>query len=92
MRHPTEGVLRRLLDEPGGAAGPDREHVADCPRCQATLAGARKDAELVGAALATDAGTDIDITAAWQRLITTPANRHVQATATPASRFRALVR
>ncbi len=92
MRHPTEGVLRRLLDEPGGVAGSEREHAADCPRCQATLAGARKDAELVGAALATDASTDIDVTAAWHRLTTTPANGHVQATATLTSRFRALVR
>jgi hypothetical protein len=27
MRHPTEGVLRRLLDEPAGVADSDREHV-----------------------------------------------------------------
>ena len=33
MRHPTEGVLRRLLDEPAGVADSDREHVAGCPQC-----------------------------------------------------------
>ena len=32
MRHPTEGVLRRLLDEPAGVADADRQHVAGCPR------------------------------------------------------------
>ena len=30
MRHPTEGVLRRLLDEPAGVSDSDRQHVADC--------------------------------------------------------------
>ena len=28
MRHPTEGLLRRLVDEPAGVADADREHVA----------------------------------------------------------------
>ena len=31
MRHPTEGVLRRLLDEPAGVPDSDRKHVVDCP-------------------------------------------------------------
>ena len=51
MRHPTEGVLRRLVDEPAGVADADREHVAGCPQCLAGLAAAREDAVLVGAAL-----------------------------------------
>ena len=33
MRHPTEGVLRRLVDEPAGVADDDRAHVAGCPSC-----------------------------------------------------------
>lgn len=33
MRHPNEGVLRRLLDEPAGVSESDRRHVASCPRC-----------------------------------------------------------
>ena len=53
MRHPTDGMLRRLLDEPAGVADADREHVAGCPQCLAGLAAAREDAALVGAALAT---------------------------------------
>ena len=55
MRHPTEGVLRRLLDEPAGVADADREHVAGCPQCLGELAAVREDAALVGAALATEA-------------------------------------
>jgi hypothetical protein len=68
MRHPTEGVLRRLLDEPAGVTLSDRSHVADCAECLHSLAGVRQDTELVGAALATDGGADVDVAAAWQRL------------------------
>ncbi|TFV47129.1 hypothetical protein [Blastococcus sp. TF02A-35] len=66
MRHPTEGVLRRLVDEPNGVADPDRRHIAGCQACLARLAAVREDAELVGAALRT--ADDVDTSAAWQRL------------------------
>ena len=33
MRHPSEGVLRRLVDEPAGVTDADRAHVAGCPAC-----------------------------------------------------------
>jgi hypothetical protein len=66
MRHPTEGVLRRLIDEPAGVADADRRHVADCPVCLVALADAREDAAAVGAALGTDRAVDVD--AAWRRL------------------------
>ncbi len=36
---PTEGVLRRLVDEPAGVTDDDRAHVASCPTC---LRGARR--------------------------------------------------
>ncbi|MDT0276473.1 hypothetical protein [Blastococcus goldschmidtiae] len=68
MRHPTDGVLRRLLDEPAGVAETDRRHVAGCDQCLAALAATREDAALVGAALSTD--TDVDVPAAWTRLST----------------------
>ncbi|MBB3677876.1 anti-sigma factor RsiW [Modestobacter versicolor] len=68
MRHPTEGVLRRLIDEPAGVADPDRQHVATCQQCLTALAAAREDATLVGAALTTSVRPDVD--AAWQRLST----------------------
>ena len=33
MRHPTEGTLRRLVDEPAGVTDANRRHVAECPDC-----------------------------------------------------------
>jgi hypothetical protein len=66
MRHPTDGTLRRLLDEPAGVADTDREHVADCPVCLAELATARQDAAVTGAALDVEPAVDVD--AAWRRL------------------------
>ena len=72
MRHPTEGVLRRLLDEPAGVADADRQHVGDCTQCLAELATMRTDATLVGAALTTS--DEVDVEAAWQRLSAAPAD------------------
>jgi hypothetical protein len=66
MRHPTDGTLRRLLDEPAGVADADREHVAGCPVCRAGLAAAREDATLAGAALRLEVSPDVD--AGWRRL------------------------
>lgn len=74
MRHPTEGVLRRLLDEPAGVADADRAHVASCPACLAALESVRADAGTVGAALGTAPTVDVD--AGWARLAATaPAPR-----------------
>ena len=70
MRHPTEGVLRRLVDEPAGVGDLDRRHVADCPHCLTALSAARQDGDLVGAALAVPVDPDLD--AAWQRLSAEP--------------------
>lgn len=97
MRHPTEGVLRRLLDEPAGVADADRRHVAGCDRCLAGLAAAREDAALVGAALSSDAAGDADLPAAWARLSTAASASTAPARDTapsPArrSRFREAVR
>jgi hypothetical protein len=66
MRHPSDGTLRRLLDEPAGVADADREHIAGCPRCRSELAAAQQDAAAVGAAL--DAQHTADVDAGWQRL------------------------
>ena len=68
MRHRTEGVLRRLLDEPSGVPASDRQHVQDCPDCRAAVDEMRHDADLVLASLATDDAKDLDIDAAWRRL------------------------
>jgi hypothetical protein len=94
MPHPTEGVLRRLLDEPAGVADPDRRHVAGCPQCLAALVAAREDAALVGAALATEGGADVDVAAAWRRLSTAAHARGPGRAAAPprAGRSRAVLR
>jgi hypothetical protein len=68
MRHPTEGVLRRLLDEPAGVSDPDRQHIADCPVCLAGLSEVRTDAAAVDGALRTGAAPEPDLAAAWHRL------------------------
>ena len=81
MRHPTDGVLRRLVDEPAGVSDADRQHVADCPVCLAGLAAAHEDAAAVGAALRADGAADVDPAAAWARLSTALPAR----AATPAS-------
>jgi len=71
MRHPSEGVLRRLVDEPAGVPDDDRAHVASCPACLRALESARADAQLVGSALATSG--DVDTDAAWARFAATSA-------------------
>jgi hypothetical protein len=73
MRHPSEGVLRRLVDEPAGVTDDDRAHVASCPTCLRALESARADAQLVGAALTTSRAADVDTDAAWARFSAAPA-------------------
>jgi hypothetical protein len=92
MRHPTEGVLRRLLDEPAGVADADREHIAGCPQCLHELGTVRGEAELVGAALAAQGDSDVD--AAWRRLSAAAAVSPAGSVPAPprASRFRELLR
>src|SRR4051812_13781563 len=68
MRHPTEGILRRLVDDPAGVADADRTHVAGCATCLAGLAAVREDAARIGAAL--EAAHSVDVDAAWHRLQT----------------------
>jgi hypothetical protein len=70
MRHPTDGTLRRLIDEPAGVSVADREHVAGCPVCLTEVAIARDDAAAVFGALRSEAGPDVDVPAAWRRLST----------------------
>ena len=93
MRHPTEGVLRRLVDEPAGVSDADRQHVADCPVCLVGLAAAREDAAAVGAALRSDGGASPDPAAAWQRLSAAlPARAATPAPAAPRRRHGLLHR
>jgi hypothetical protein len=89
MRHPTEGVLRRLLDEPAGVADADREHVRDCPVCLVGLAAAREDAATVATALRADRAGAPDVNMAWARLSTDLAAERPPLVAAPRSRRRA---
>jgi hypothetical protein len=84
MRHPSEGVLRRLVDEPAGVTDDDRAHVSGCAQCLRALEDTRGEARLIDAALATSAPVDTDT--AWARFATataatTPARRPVAAAA-----------
>src|SRR4051812_44393028 len=71
MRHPSEGVLRRLVDEPAGVTDDDRAHVAACATCLRDLESARADARRIDAVLTSPVAVDTD--AAWARLSTTTA-------------------
>jgi hypothetical protein len=92
MRHPTDGTLRRLVDDPAGVADADREHVASCPACLSGLAAAQEDAAVAGAALGVECTVDVD--AGWRRLSGAVAvqGRRRPAAAVPASRWRATLR
>jgi hypothetical protein len=68
MRHPTEGVLRRLVDEPAGVADADRAHIAGCPACVSGVDRARADAAATGAVLTAAPLDAADVDGAWQRL------------------------
>src|SRR5829696_451108 len=96
MRHPTDGTLRRLLDEPAGVADVDREHVAGCPACLSGLAAAQQDAAVAGAALSVEltVDRDLDVDAGWRRLshTVTVDGRRRGAAAGPARRRRAVLR
>ncbi|MFI6316440.1 hypothetical protein ACIBG8_02920 [Nonomuraea sp. NPDC050556] len=90
MRHPTDGTLRRLVDEPSGVADSDRVHVADCPVCLSGLAAARDDAAVAGALL--DAQLSVDVDAAWQRLERTVTADQPPVAVTRTRRWRTVLR
>ena len=94
MRHPSEGVLRRLVDEPAGVADADREHVATCEACLSGLAAAREDAALVQEALAIEGDAEVDVSAAWRRLapVEAPVGAQRAAVLPGAGRFRSVLR
>jgi hypothetical protein len=92
MRHPTDGTLRRLVDEPAGVPDADRAHVATCPDCLRGLAAARGDAALTATALtatALTASAPVDVDRAWQRF--TAGTAPVAPAAAPVRRRRRLL-
>jgi hypothetical protein len=66
--HPTDGALRRALDEPASLPDADRAHVASCHRCQQTLAHATADREFAQSTLSVEDEADLSLDARWQRL------------------------
>ncbi|HVE98003.1 MAG TPA: hypothetical protein VNA12_02360 [Mycobacteriales bacterium] len=92
MRHPSDGALRRLLDEPSGVAETDRQHAADCPRCRSSVDAMQADAALV-AALMTEESTEVDVDGAWLVASTSSSATARSTISTPAAaRRRALAR
>jgi hypothetical protein len=89
MRHPSEGLLRRLVDEPAGVPDDDRAHVAACATCLSALESARADARRVDVALTAPVSVDTD--AGWARLSATTATPARQPVATARS-WRSAVR
>lgn len=47
MKHVSDGILRRMLDEPLAAPARDRRHYSGCPVCKGSLAQMRQDAHAV---------------------------------------------
>ncbi len=90
MRHPSDGTLRRLVDEPVGVPDADREHVAGCPVCLSTLAVAQQDAAAAAAALAIESTVDVD--EGWRRLSGALAGQRPGRVTAPAGRWRAALR
>jgi hypothetical protein len=93
MGHPTEGVLRRLLDEPAGVADLDRQHVGGCQECLGGLAAMQEDAMLVETALSAESLADVDLDTAWRRLsVAAPAPGPRRGPAPRSGRSRQLLR
>ncbi|GAB1817724.1 hypothetical protein [Herbidospora sp. RD11066] len=86
MRHPTDGTLRRLLDEPDGVPDADRDHIAHCPACQEGLAVIREDAAFATTMLQAD--SDVDVDTAWTRFSAAAPPRRM----TVVSRWRSRLR
>ena len=53
-KHPANGALRRLLDEPVAVAVADEDHASQCLRCQARMSLMREDDAAVSLASAGD--------------------------------------
>jgi hypothetical protein len=97
MRHPTEGVLRRLLDEPAGVADATAG-TSPAARSASRLAAIREDATSSGALASGREGVDVDrrvaapVAAAPRRARRGPAAQPVRSAAPPAPSRGAVAR
>lgn len=83
--HPTDGTLRRLLDEPFAVPVGHERHARDCGRCRRRLAVLRHDADAVAGALPGRTGIT-PAPAALQRLRFEQVRRPEPAPAPPPAR------
>jgi len=71
--HPSDGILRRFVDEPETIGDEARGHLAGCAGCRTRLEAMRDDAARLEARLGgTTNATAVDVEAAWRRLRSTP--------------------
>ena len=66
--HPSDGTLRRLLDEPVAVAVVDEDHASQCMRCQARMSLMREDDAALSLAL--DSHVEVAPAVALERLRT----------------------
>ena len=66
--HPSDGTLRRLLDEPVAVAVVDEDHASQCMRCQARMSLMREDDAALSLAL--DSNVEVAPAVALERLRT----------------------
>jgi len=69
MSHPTEGALRRALDDPASLPDADTRHVQQCTRCAAAVEAARNDRAVADQRLEPERSDPVDVDRAWQRLV-----------------------
>jgi hypothetical protein len=80
MSHPSDGLLRRAVDEPAAMGDAERAHLAGCERCRDEVAAAIADRDAVATRLTAGGEpelkadvadvadwTDADVDAAWRR-------------------------
>ncbi len=67
-KHPSDGTLRRLLDEPVAVAIVDEDHASQCTRCQARVSLMRGDDAVLSLAL--DSHVEVAPAVALERLRT----------------------
>ncbi|HVB53831.1 MAG TPA: hypothetical protein VNF24_06520 [Candidatus Acidoferrales bacterium] len=63
--HPTEGTLRRIVDEPLLVPDRTRDHVRSCPRCSVRLLSSAAAAEAIRRLLPTGPEPVLDSRSAW---------------------------
>lgn len=91
MRHPNEGVLRHLVDDPVAVPAADRDHVSACAACTSSLDAIRADAEFTARSLAVDVEL-ADVDRSWRLLSTSIGDDGSGAPAPRTARLRTFLR